>query len=63
MKTFTQRYQEAPDFQKKACDKVLAQLEGIELTDSEKCTLLWLCGTEQHSINIILAIINKAMQK
>jgi hypothetical protein len=63
MKTFTQRYQESPEWQQKACDKVLAQLEGIDLSDSEKVTLLWLCGTEQHSVNNILAIINKAMQK
>lgn len=63
MKTFNQRYQESPEWQKKACDNVLAQLEGMELTDSEKCTLLWLCGTEQHSVNNILSIITKAIQK
>ena len=63
MKTFKQRYQDAPEWQKKAFDKVLNQLEVIELSDSEKVTLLWLCGTEQQSINNILSIITKAIQK
>lgn len=63
MKTFNQRYQESPEWQQKACDNVLSQLEGIDLSDSEKGSLLWLCGTEQQTVDNILSIIIKAMQK
>lgn len=50
----------APQWQQKRFKGVLERLEGIEITDRELQTLLWLSGFEMESVNNIINLILKA---
>lgn len=61
MMMFTDKLQDAPQWQRERFDEVMERLEGINLTDDEKGTMLWICGFEQESIDNVMAVIGKSV--
>lgn len=61
MMIFKDKLQDAPQWQLERFEKVMDQLEGIDLSDDEKGTMLWLCGFEQESIDNVMAVIGKSV--
>lgn len=50
------------DYQNRQLDKMLKFLRGIDLSQEEIQTLIWLAGWEESTIDTFLSIMDKAVK-
>lgn len=62
MDKFNHKFLNAPEWQQERFSTVFEQLEHYNLSEEERCSLLWLCGFEQSTLYNIMTIMQKVQK-